>query len=244
MPALPQALDALADELAAMDGAVAVALGGSRALGLDDAASDWDLAVYYRRALDLTALARHGTVYPPGSWGRLMNGGAWLTLGGAKVDVVLRDLDVAELWSERAVAGTYEVDALLGYVAGAPTYLLLAERAVGVVLRGALPPAPSYPAALAATGASRWRFSYQFSLEYARMCAARADVVGAAGQAAKAVLERAHAACCERRAWVLNEKRLVEQAGLGAARRLFADVPVEAPELTAWVARVGAALAG
>src|SRR5579871_3796366 len=97
---LPPAVETLVDELASMDGVVAVALGGSRALGVADAGSDWDLAVYYRKALDTTALARRGTVHPPGAWGRIMNGGAWLRgEDGAKIDVLLRDRDVADLWS-------------------------------------------------------------------------------------------------------------------------------------------------
>jgi hypothetical protein len=242
---LPPFVEALVDELAAMEGVVAVALGGSRALGTAGAGSDWDLAVYYRGSVDTTALARHGTVYPPGSWGRIMNGGAWLTApDGAKVDVLLRDLDVVEEWSARAEEGVYEVDALLGYLAGAPTYMLLAERAVGQVLRGVLPPAPAFPGRLAEVAAERWRFDCCFSLDYARMHAARGDVAGAVGQAAKAIVEQAHAVLCARRVWVLNEKRIVEQAGLGAVQRLFLGIPAEPAELCAWVARVAAALSG
>ena len=115
---------AVADLCAALDdqrGVVAVALAGSRAAGTADATSDWDLGVYYRGGIDLAALARHGQVHPPGSWGRLMNGGAWLALDGLKVDVLLRDLDVVRHWTAQAEQGRYEVDALLGYVAGAPT---------------------------------------------------------------------------------------------------------------------------
>jgi hypothetical protein len=236
-------IEALVADLAAMDGAVAVVLGGSRALGAADAGSDWDLGVYYRGAIDTAALARHGTVHPPGSWGRLMNGGAWLTVDGAKVDVLLRDLDAVDLWSARAEDGVYEVDALLGYVAGAPTYLLRAERAAGQVLRGALAPAPGFPLRLAAVAAERWRFSARFSLDYARMVAARGDHVGTAGQAAKAVIEQAHAVLCERRAWALNEKRIVRQAGLGAVEPLFTEVPADPAGLPGWVERVRAALA-
>ena len=59
---LPQPVAELVDALAAMRGSVAVVLGGSRALGAADAASDWDLGVYYRGAIDLTAhhLGRRG----------------------------------------------------------------------------------------------------------------------------------------------------------------------------------------
>jgi hypothetical protein len=45
-----------------------------------------------------------------------MNGGAWLSLEGTKVGVLLRDLDVTMYWSGRARQGEYEIDALLGYV--------------------------------------------------------------------------------------------------------------------------------
>lgn len=64
----------LVDELAVMPGALAVVLGGSRALGAGDAGSDWDLGLYYRGRIDLTALAARGVVHAPGSWGRIMNG--------------------------------------------------------------------------------------------------------------------------------------------------------------------------
>jgi hypothetical protein len=240
--ALPPDVAALADAIVGARGAVAVALGGSRALGTADAASDWDLALYYRGALDLGVLERFGEVHPPGSWGRIMNGGAWLRIGGAKVDVLLRDLDVAEHWSERAARGEYEVDALLGYVAGVPTYSLLAERAVGVTVRGALPPVDAFPPRLAETATARWRFHRVFTFEQARSRAGRGDVVGTVGQAAKAVIEAAHAILCERREWVLNEKRIVERAGLAHVQACFGDAPQAADDLLGWLARVDEAL--
>jgi hypothetical protein len=239
---LPKAIDALADALAAMPGVVAVVLGGSRATGAGGAgspSSDWDLGVYYRGALDTTALATHGEVHAPGSWGRLMNGGAWLTIDGAKVDVLLRDLDVVDSWSSRAREGVFEVDAVLGYVAGVPTYSLLAERAVAVTLRGVLPVAGDYPRKLAESAPARWRFCSDFSLAYAKMHAARGNVIGTVGQAAKAVFEEAHARVCAASCWTLNEKRLVAAAGLDDAEARFVEVPKTAGELARWVEGVG-----
>ena len=61
-----------------MDGVVGVALGGSRAAGTADRHSDWDIGVYYRSGLDFEPMTRFGEVHPPGAWGRIMNGGAWL----------------------------------------------------------------------------------------------------------------------------------------------------------------------
>jgi hypothetical protein len=131
---LPTVVEELVESLAVMPGTVAVVLGGSRAAGVSDADSDWDLGVYYRGSIDTSALTVRGTVHPPGAWGRIMNGGAWLTCDGLKVDVLLRDLDVVEHWSARAEEGQYDVDFLLGYLAGIPTYTLLAEQEVDIVL--------------------------------------------------------------------------------------------------------------
>jgi len=77
------------------------------------------------------------------------------------------------------------VDALLGYVAGAPTYSLVAELALNRVVVGTLPAADEYPPALAETGDRRWRAHADFSLTHARMRAERSDVTGTVAQAAK-----------------------------------------------------------
>ena len=238
---LPPHVEEIVSELAEMPGAVAVVLGGSRASGAHDAGSDWDLSVYYRGALDTSRLASRGEVHPPGSWGRLMNGGAWLTCAGEKVDVLLRDLDAVDLWSARAVEGVYEVDALLGYVAGVPTYLLLAERASGIALRGPLAPPASFPERLREVGTARWRFSRRFSLDYARMHAQRGDRIGTLAQAAKASVEEAHARLCTRGEWVCNEKRIFERAGLEHLQPLFAS-DARAEPLPVWVDAVARAL--
>jgi hypothetical protein len=164
-----------------------------------------------------------------------MNGGAWLDLDGTKLDVLLRDLDVALYWSSQARLGRYEVDTLLGCLAGAPTYSLMAELALNQTVHGRLPTVGEYPEALASAGARRWPFHAAMSLAHARMRADRGDVVGAVGHAAKAVIETAHALACGRRLWVLNEKKLVERVGLEELHARFARAPARAPELVDWV---------
>jgi hypothetical protein len=231
---LPEQVAELAKALTAMPGAVAVALGGSRALGVGDARSDWDFGLYYRGTIDLAALTAWGTVHPPGSWGRLLNGGALLRCGTENVDVTLRDLDVVEHWTRRAGQGEFEVDHMLGFVAGLPTYLLAAELASCRVLWGSLPAAP-FPAKLAAAAPPYWRLCRSFSLDYARVHARRGNFVGAAGQAARAVLEEANAVLCESGRWVCNEKRLIEAAGLRGVQPLFAEIPSEPAGLVLWV---------
>ena len=288
-PPLPPAIAALADQLAQLAGSVSVVLGGSRAMGTAAPSSDWDLGVYYRGDLDLAPLRAYGDVHPPGSWGRIMNGGAWLTIddgtappfgsaagrvhapagdgtalfGSAagrvqapagdaqRVDIILRDLDVVETWSARAHTGGFEIDLLLGYLAGIPTYSLLAELAVAVPLRGPLPVlAPSssskargeLPPPLAASAPPRWRFHRDFSLEQARARARRGDLIGATGQCARAIIEHGHAVLCARRQWVLNEKHVIERAGLGQLHGRFTAVPHDPPALTVWVEDLASAL--
>jgi hypothetical protein len=240
LAALPSGVQTLVRTLAALPGAVGVALGGSRAAGGADAGSDWDLAVYYRGGIELGALAAYGDVHPPGAWGRLMNGGAWLRVGDADVDVILRDLDVALHWTRRAEEGVFELDALLGYLAGIPTYSLAAELASGRVLVGELPTVGPVPPKLVEAAPPRWRFARDFSLEYARMHAARGNMVGAAGQAAKAAMEEAHARLCERGQWSLNEKRLLAAAGLGSLTEAFTRLPTRDPDR--WVDEIARVL--
>lgn len=239
---LPLPIERLVDTLAGMPGVVGVALGGSRSTGAADPRSDWDLAVYYAGTLDTSALATYGPVHPPGSWGRLMNGGAWLELDGCTVDVLFRDVDVVQHWTRAAERGAFELDALLGYLAGIPTYTLAAELALGQALRGAVPSGAEMPDALREAAPLRWRFSRDFSLEYAHMHAQRGNVVAAAGQVAKAIVEEAHARVCARGIWTVNEKWLLARAGLDAIQPAFAEMPSSSASLARWINDVAAHL--
>ena len=148
------AVEHLAARLAEIPGVEAVALGGSRASGAARPDSDWDFGLYYRgtiRADDVRALGFEGTVVEPGEWGRLINGGAWLTVDGRRVDLLYRDLDFVCHWTREAAAGRYERDHVEGYLAGMPTYVLAGELALAKVLSGDLP-RPTFPAALRTSG--------------------------------------------------------------------------------------------
>ena len=246
-PPLPGPVAALACELAALPGAAAVVLGGSRATGAHRPDSDWDLGVYYRasaRPLDpdtVRALGHPGYVSALGEWGPLMHGGAWLTVDGLAVDVLFRDLDVVELRLAQAAAGEFEILPQNGYLAGAPGYISAAELAVSVPLAGHLP-RPSFPATLARSAPPRWRGRAAVSLMFAHLHARGGEPVGCTGMLAHAVLCAAHGRLAERREWVLNEKRLVERAGLGAARPLLGAAGRTAAELEATVAAVADAI--
>ena len=184
-------------------GVVAVTLGGPRPGGVVHPDSDWDFWLYYRdaiRADDVRALGFEGTVVEPGSWGRLMNGGALLMVEEQRVELAYRDLDVVRHWLEEAEAGRYEVDRVEGYVAGMPTYALAGELAAAELLAGELS-RPGFPDALRRAAPGRWRRSAGLSLAIADTAAGRHDVVSCAGLLAKAAIEAAQATLAERGEW-------------------------------------------
>jgi predicted nucleotidyltransferase len=240
---LPTGIARLADRLHALPGVEAIVLGGSRATGTHRPDSDWDLGLYYRGSrggfdpADLRRLGYEGYVAGLGEWGPVVNGGAWLTVEGAPVDVLFRDLDLVEAWLDDAEHGRFEVLAQNGYIAGAPSYLPVGELAVCRPLAGDLP-RPTFPDALAARAPAWWRGRAGVALMFAEMHAAGADHACCTGMLVDAALCTAHARLCERREWVLNEKRLLRRAGLEAVDPLLAP----GGELTAAVAAVGEAL--
>jgi hypothetical protein len=126
---------------------VAVTLGGSRATNSATAGSDWDFGLYYRGRLDpadIVALGWPGRIFAPGEWGKIVNGGGWLTIAGTKVDLIYRDLDEVLRWTAAAEAGQFEIHREVGYVAGIATYVLAGELALARVLAGELP-RPDFP---------------------------------------------------------------------------------------------------
>jgi hypothetical protein len=97
----------------------AIVLGGSRARGEASAASDYDVGLYYEpdSAIDVGRLAKAAMLLPGaasssvtavGEWGPWINGGAWLTVDGRRVDLLYRDLAKVRAVIEACHAGRVE----------------------------------------------------------------------------------------------------------------------------------------
>jgi hypothetical protein len=238
----------IAERTAAIPGVVAVTLGGSRAQGGHRPDSDWDVGLYYRGRLDpddVRALGWPGTVFAPGEWGGgVMNGGAWLTVEGRRVDLIYRDLDEVAHHLAEAEQGRFRVERLPFYLAGIPTYVVVGELAISRVLVGELP-RPRFPAPLRERAARFWAEAARLSLDYTEATyAARGDALGCAGGLARAVVEAAHGRLAARGSWALNEKRIVERAGLDGLTPRFARLGGTPRQLRRAVQDVRAALAG
>jgi len=178
--------------------------------------SDWDFGLYYRGGLDpadIRALGWPGRVFAPGEWGGIVNGGAWLTVDGTKVDLIYRDLDEVLYWTAAAGDGQFEIHREVGYVAGIATYVLPGELALGRVLAGELP-RPGFPRKLRETAPAAWFRLAAGALHFADVHAARQDRVACLANLCQAVLAAAQGRLAATGEWVLNEKRLAERAGL------------------------------
>jgi len=210
----------LAAQLAAIPGVVAVTLGGSRATNTAVEGSDWDFGLYYRGSLDpadIAALGWPGRVFAPGEWGQIVNGGAWLTIDGTKVDLIYRDLDKVEHWTAAAENGKFEIQREVGYVAGIATYVLAGELALGRVLAGTLP-RPGFPPKLRQTAPVAWFRLAAGALHFADVYAGRQDRIACLANLCQAVLATAQGRLAAAGEWVLNEKRITERAGLHAVQ--------------------------
>ncbi|WP_017668654.1 nucleotidyltransferase domain-containing protein [Sandarakinorhabdus sp. AAP62] len=123
--ALSREQDALISDvsagLARITGVAAVVLGGSHARGRARPDSDIDIALYYRQrqpfaisAIRDLAARCNDTPEPVvsgfGEWGRWVDGGAWLTVGGQRVDLLYRQIDMVEHTLAEALCGRFEVD--------------------------------------------------------------------------------------------------------------------------------------
>jgi hypothetical protein len=133
----------LSQRLGAIQGMQAVVLGGSHARGRARPESDIDLYLFYSEVApfsiqSLRELAE-GVNDTPGpvltnfyGWGPWVNGGAWLTIGGQRVDFVYRNLEHLERVIADAEAGRYELHYLQQPPYGFFSAAYLGEITVGI----------------------------------------------------------------------------------------------------------------
>ena len=248
----------MAAALAGVAGVVGVTLGGSRARGDADAASDVDLGVYYRGQLDVAGIRRlaagldpGATVTARGEWGPWVDGGAWLSVAGTRVDWLYRDLDrVAAIWAD-CLAGRVRSHAQVGHPHGFWSPAYAGELALGRILAdpagelAALRDRLHYPDALRDALRERGLWEAGFCLQIAAKPAVRGDVAHVAGCVYRAVGCLAQAIAADARRWVTNEKGAVRAATAlpGAPDRFEARVAVLLGELGREPAQLARSLA-
>ena len=140
-PARAALVAEIAEAVRHIPGVVAVALGGSYAAGTAHPDSDVDLGLYYREAAPFAiadvrrvAEALNDTPRPTvtgfGGWGEWVNGGAWLTVRGQRVDFLYRSLERLEHWIAESERGEWEQDYYVQDAYGFRSYIYLGELAL------------------------------------------------------------------------------------------------------------------
>jgi hypothetical protein len=154
-------------------------------------------------------------------WGPWVNGGAWLTIGGQRVDFLYRSLEHLERVIAAAEAGRYELHYLQQPPYGFFSATYLGEIAVCVPLfdptgrlDGLKRRVADYPEALRQAVVQDYLFMAEFTLTaFAPKVAARSDTYGTAACLTRAVNELVLALFALNRKYPINDKTaLVEVA--------------------------------
>lgn len=233
----------LTERLGAISGMKAVVLGGSYARGRAKPESDIDLGLFYSEAAPFSiqhvrelAEAVNDTPNPVVTdfygWGPWVNGGAWLTIGGQRVDFIYRSLEHVERVIAEAEAGRYELDYAQQPPFGFFSATYLGEIAVCIPL---LDPearldalkrrVANYPEALRRAIVQDYLWQAEFNLAaFARKFAARSDAYGTAACLTRAVNQLILVLFALNRQYLLNDKTaLAEIAEFEQAPREFSS---------------------
>ena len=223
-------VSALSKLLRAIRGIKAVALGGSHARGRARQGSDIDFGIFYSDAdpfsiqsLRELAEAINDTPEPVVAgfyeWGPWVNGGAWLTIGGHRVDFLYRSLEHLERVIAEAEAGRYELHYAqqppFGFFSG--TYLgeisvcvpLFDPEAQLDVLKRRV---ADYPEALRQSVVQDYLWAAEFGLAaFARKFAMRSDSYGTVACLTRAVNQLVLVLFALNRKYLLNDKTAIEE---------------------------------
>ena len=225
----------IVEELAQVPGIAAVAVGGSWARGERDSLSDVDLGLYYDPARPpaiprLLCLARRlegrrstPAVTALGGWGPWIDGGAWLEIGGRRIDWIYRDLSRVERAISDARRGIISSHYQPGHPHAFHSYIYAGEVHYADIRhdpRGRLAALQRrtrpYPSALRDAIRRSFLWQARFALEAAEKSARRGDVLHVSGSLFQS------AACLVQVLFAANRRYFVNEKGSLAATDAFA----------------------
>ena len=235
---LSQFIHHVVDRLQAIEGIVAIALGGSRARGNHTPKSDVDLGLYYQpenppELLALNHLAselddshRPNLITPVGEWGKWINGGGWLKVESIPVDFLYRDVAQVNQVINDCHDGKLTIDYQPGHPHGFVSSIYMGEVALGLslhdpddVLAALKAKTTPYPTKLKEATINKFAWEISFSLVVAQKAVARSDVAYAAGCCFRSV------ACMNQVLFALNEAYLLNEKGAVALANGFTLCP-------------------
>ena len=228
-------LQVIVAKLIKVDGLQAIVLGGSWASGTQRPDSDIDLGLYYREAssLDINQIRKIANelndfpdpeVTELGGWGRWVNGGAWLTVKGQRVDFLYRNIDFVSMIIDECNRGETQFDYLQQPPYGFYSYIYCAETQMCKILydpqnaiAGLKSKVSSYPELLKSNIIHGFLWHAEFSLEVAKKSANSGDVYFVAGCLTRIASSLVQVLYALNETYFISDKRLkkdVEQFSL------------------------------
>ena len=225
-------IENIVTQLTLVRGVQAIVLGGSYASEMQHPDSDIDIAIYYSEAqlLDTehiravaTAMndAPNPTVTDLGEWGRWVNGGAWLTIQGQRVDFLYRNSDFVSRTLDNCINGIFEIDYLQQPPYGFYSYMYCAETQIckplydiDNTLSMLKAKVAIYPHALKHSIIQQNLWSATFSLENGQKAAKRGDVYFTVGCVTRAVSMLIQVLYSLNETYFLSEKNLAKHTSI------------------------------
>lgn len=226
-------LDRIVASLSAVQGVKAICLGGSQSRGEADQDSDYDIGVYYiGDSLDVAALdqclkelddgRKDNLLNPPGQWGPWINGGAWITLGGTPVDMLLRDVKRVESVLHDCIEGRITIDYQSGHPFGFVNTIYAAETHYCKPLwqddekkldglKALLYSKGEYPPLMRRAIIQRFLWEAWFSLACGRKAAFKGDTNYAMGSVFRAVCSWLQVLYAVNNRYLMNEKWVMKR---------------------------------
>ncbi len=189
----------IANRLKDVESLKAIVLGGSWASGTQRPDSDIDLGLHYSddSPLDVTLIKEiaselndfpNPVVTHLGGWGKWVNGGAWLTIKGQRVDFLYRSIDFVSKTIDDCNRGETQFDGLQQPPYGFHSYIYCAEIQIAKILydpTGAIQKLKSkvavYPQPLKSKIINGFMWGAEFSFSAAKKPALRGEVYFVAG---------------------------------------------------------------
>jgi len=229
---LPPLVPLISERLKNVPGVIGIVLGGSYATGTATPTSDIDFGLIYdgHAPFDLSALAHlcvelddAGSAQPSaiGGWGPWVDGGAWLTVQGQRVDFIYRDLHRIEQSVQEALTGQVQLFTQVGHPHGIHAHQYAGELASAVLLhdpeealahlKAQVTP---YPPALSAALQAHYSWQKNFWLDGAVKGEKRGDVHYVQGSLYQSVMALVQELCAAGGVWLLNEKGALSRASI------------------------------
>ncbi len=226
-----QLLQQLADVLKPVHGLRAIVLGGSYASGSQRPDSDIDIGLYYYedQLLDIEQIRAiasqlndtpNPVVTDLGGWGTWVNGGAWLTIQGQRVDFLYRNIDFVSSILDDCNAGIIRSDYWQQPAYGFHSFMYCTETKISrplydpdAIIETLKTKVAVYSPALKQAIIKNFLWSARFTLDNTYKPAARGEVYIVVGCLARAIHCLVQVLYALNETYYLSEKRLAVDVG-------------------------------